>query len=72
MNQPATGGIPWRVGVASMRRCFGGKGFPCSRLTAALMIAVGLAILLFCVPYWFWAAIFGMALTILGIILWNV
>lgn len=55
-----------------MRRRFCGKGFSCNRMLAAAMIVVGLSILLFCVPYWFWAAIFGMALTILGIILWNV
>ncbi len=41
------------------------------RLVAALMIVVGLAIVLFCVPYWFWAAILGLAMAILGIILWN-
>jgi uncharacterized membrane protein len=35
---------------------------------AALMIVVGLLILLFCVPYWFWAAVLGLALTILGVI----
>ncbi len=60
------------MGVTSMRRRFCGKGFSCNRMLAAAMIVVGLSILLFCVPYWFWAAIFGMALTILGIILWNV
>lgn len=53
-----------------MARC-SGRGNPYMRLMAALMIIAGLAIVLFCVPYWFWAAILGLALTILGIILWN-
>ncbi len=55
----------------SMARCSGRGRNPCMRLVAALLIAVGLAIVLFCVPYWFWAAILGLAMTILGIILWN-
>ena len=57
--------------MAAMRKCPGrGKGSSI-RVIAALMIVVGVLILLFCVPYWFWAAVLGMALTILGIILWN-
>ena len=41
------------------------------RVVAAVMIVTGLAILLFCVPYWFWAAVIGLMLTVLGVILWN-
>ncbi len=55
----------------SMAKCSGRGRNPCMRLVAALMIVVGLAIVLFCVPYWFWAAILGLAMAILGIILWN-
>ncbi len=54
-----------------MRGCSGRGKSSYIRVVAALMIAVGLAILLFCVPYWFWAAVIGLALTVLGIILWN-
>jgi len=54
-----------------MRKC-PGRSRSSMRVIAALMIVVGLLILLFCVPYWFWAAVLGLALTILGVILWNV
>lgn len=52
-------------------RCSGRGKWSFTRVLAALMIVTGLLILLFCVPYWFWAAIVGLALTVLGIILWN-
>ena len=58
------------MGVESMR-CTGRRKWSFTRVLAALMIVTGLLILLFCVPYWFWAAIVGLALTVLGIILWN-
>mgnify|MGYP007131815162 CR=1 FL=1 len=59
------------MGVESMRGCSGRGKSSYIRVVAALMIAVGLAILLFCVPYWFWAAVIGLALPVLGIILCN-
>ncbi len=58
------------MGVESMRGSCRGKS-SYIRVVAAIMIVVGLAILLFCVPYWFWAAVIGLALLVLGIILWN-
>ena len=58
------------MGVESMRCSNRGK-WPFTKVLAALMIVTGLLILLFCVPYWFWAAVIGLALTVLGIILWN-
>ena len=54
-----------------MSRC-SGRGKPsCVRLLAAMMVVVGLAIVLFSVPYWFWAAMLGLVLTLLGILLWT-
>lgn len=58
------------MGVESMRCSNRGK-WSFARVLAALMIVAGLLILLICVPYWFWAAIVGLTLTVLGIILWN-
>jgi hypothetical protein len=55
-----------------MRRNSGCGRVPGNRVVAAVMIVIGLAILLFCVPYWFWAAVIGITLTVLGVILWNV
>jgi hypothetical protein len=57
--------------VGSMRGCWNRGRCAYIRVVAAVMIVTGLAILLFCVPYWFWAAVVGLALTVLGIILWN-
>ena len=54
-----------------MRGCWNRGRCAYIRVVAAVMIVTGLAILLFCVPYWFWAAVVGLALTVLGIILWN-
>jgi len=57
-------------GGGSMR-CPSRRKWCFTRVLAAAMIVVGLLILLICVPYWFWAAVIGLALTVLGIILWN-
>jgi hypothetical protein len=59
------------MGVGSMRKGSGCKQSAGTRIVAALMIVVGVAIVLICVPYWFWAAVIGIVLTILGILLWN-
>lgn len=51
------------------RQCYPGGKSAALRIAGFVLIGIGLILLLFCVPWWAWAALFGFVLIAAGILL---
>lgn len=61
--------MPWRREDSVETKCYASEKSPALRISGAVLIAVGVVVILLFVPCWALAALVGLALVGLGIVL---